>query len=55
MIRLYKYIIIITLISINAGLIIIDRMHPIIYLYDFILIIAIYLLNQFQRLNDTTE
>lgn len=39
----------------NAGLILIDRMHPVIYLYDFILITAIIILNEFQKLNDTTE
>jgi hypothetical protein len=39
----------------NAGLIIIDRMHPVVYFYSIILIIAIYILNEFQKLNDTKE
>lgn len=55
MIRLYKYIIILILITMNAGLIIIDRMHPVVYFYSIILIIAIYILNEFQKLNDTKE
>lgn len=53
--KAYKYIAITILILMNAGLIIIDRLHTVIYLYDFILIIAIYVLNEFQKLNNTTE
>jgi len=53
--KIYKYISITILILMNAGLIIIDRMHPVVYFYSIILIIAIYILNEFQKLNDTKE